>query len=177
MEFDLGVAISIVSAIVAVVSAFVAWQAVKAAEKTYSIQLIGQLYATYQSDVMLHDLKIAWGLYHQIWELDSDTKEIANEMTNKGTPIRKDSAINFFKNLDVDSPEYKAIHNLINFWTYLELLLKRKALSPKEILAFTSPKLLGFLYPINKAYSARYGRNYEKEVTLKYVDEHLRNAK
>ena len=128
MIFDPGVVISIISAVIALASAFFAQQVVKAAEKTYSIELVGQLYTTYQSDQMLHDLKIVWGIYHKIWETDSDTKEMAIARTNQGVPIREESAMKYFKNLDADSPEYKAIHNILNFWTYLELLLKRKAL-------------------------------------------------
>lgn len=177
MVFDFGVVISIISAVIALASVLFARQAVKAAEKTYSIELIGQLYATYQSNEMLHDLKIVWGIYQQIWEADSDTREIAIARTKKGVPIREDSAINYFKNLDIDSPEYKAIHNMINFWTYVELLLTRKALSPNEILAFTSPRILGFLYPMAKAIDVRYGLDYEEATTLKYADKVLRIAR
>jgi hypothetical protein len=176
MGFDFGVVISIISAVVALASALFAWQAVRAAEKTYSVELIGQLYATYQSDEMLRDLKIVWGIYRQLWESDSLTKEMANEKVNEGVPIREDLAIDYFNNLDVDSPEFRAIHNIINFWTYVELLLQRKALSLNEILAFTSHRILGFLIPMAKAYDVRYGQDYEVP-TLKYANKVLRVAK
>ena len=170
MSLDLGVVITIISMIIAVASALFAWQAVKTAEKTYSVELISQLYATYQSDEMFSNLKLVWDMYHKIWQLDSDIKQVAIENTNKGVPIREDSATKFFLNLDRDSLEFKAVHSMINFWTYVELLLKRKALSPKEIKAFTSPTILGFLYPMAKAYSTRYGGvEQDAENTLEYA--------
>ena len=166
MNWDTQTIITIMSMIVAIASALFAWRAVKAAEKTYSVELIGLLYNTYQSEEMLRDLKIVWKLYRQIWQEDSNSKEKAIENVNRGVPIREESAIKFFLNLDSDSNEFKAIHNLITFWTYIELLLKRKALLPEEVIAFTSPRILGFLYPMVQAYDIRYGYEDDKKVDL-----------
>jgi hypothetical protein len=177
MIFDLGVAVSIISAIVAIVSAFIARQAVKTAERTYSIQLVGQLYDMYKSDEMLRDLKIVWRIYHQLWVAHSDTEETADTLTNKGVPIPEDVAFAYFKNLDVDSAEYKAINNAINFWTYLELLLKRKTLSPDDILRFTSPRILGILIPMAKAHDTKYGQDYDDSTILRYADKVLNDAR
>lgn len=166
--------ITIISVSVAVASALFAWQAAKAAEKSYTVELIGLLYTTYQSEEMLRDLKIVWSIYRQIWQADSSSTEVAEENVNRGVPISEESAIKFFAGLDRDSAEFKAIHNLINFWTYLELLLRRKALKPEEIMAFTSPQLLGFLYPMARAYDIRYGHErHEGQAILEYAFKEL----
>jgi hypothetical protein len=169
MKLDFGTTIAIVSLIVATGSAVIAWRAVRAAERTNTIELIGQLYAIYQSASMLSNLKTVWDVYREIWIADSDTRETAIERVNKGVPVRLDSAIAYFKDLEVDSREFRAIHNVINFWTYLELLLRRKALSPQEVEAFTSPRVLGILSPMTKAYDARYGVNDEEETGLGFA--------
>ncbi len=169
MTLDVSTTINIVLALIAVVSVVFAWRATQAAEKTNSIELIGQLYSTYQSDEMLRNLRKVWDIYRQLWIADSDTKETAVERVNKGVPIRYESALAYFKDLDLDSPEFRAIHSVINFWTYLELLLKRRALTPQEVGAFTSPRLLGFLFPMHKAYDARFDVEDEEEPVLGYA--------
>jgi len=67
---DVGTVITVISVLVAITSALFAWQAVKAVEKTCSVELTSQLY-TYQSDEMLYDLKIVWEIYRQIWQSGS----------------------------------------------------------------------------------------------------------
>lgn len=156
MTLSFEMLIAITSAIIALASALFAWRAVRTAEKTYSVELIGQLYTLYQSDQMLGNLKIVWDIYKQLWIKESDSKEVGIEKANNGIPIQLECAVLYFKDLDVESAEFKAIHYTINFWTYLELLLKRKALTPPELSAFTSPYILGFLSPIAKAYDIRY---------------------
>jgi len=58
---------------------------------------------------------------------------------------------------------------MINFWTCLDLLLQKKALTPKEITAFTSLRILGFLYPMAKAYEFQYGCEIDQEEVLEYA--------
>lgn len=91
------------------------------------------------------------------------------EKANNGVPIQLEWAVLYFKDLDVKSAEFKAIHYTINFWTYLELLLKRKALTPPELSAFTSPYILGFLSPIAKAYDIRYPDPNDQKSNLEFA--------
>ncbi len=161
--------VSIVSAIIALFSAGFAYRAVKIAERNHGVELVRQLYSSYQSKNMLRDLRLVWGIYHKIWESDSPSKETAKENTNKGIAVNEYAANKYFEELDPDSDEYQAIHNLINFWTYLRLLVKRKALSKEEIIAFTSPKILGVLYPMERAYLKRYDLEWKPEASLKWL--------
>ena len=161
--------ISISSAILALASTVFAWQAVKTANKTYSIELIGQLYSMYQSEEMLKNLRVIWGIYKQLWIKEIGSEEIGMTKANNGVPIPLESAILFFNSLDSESDEFKAIHFTINFWTYLELLLKKKSLSPQEVNAFTSPYILGFLMPMAKAYTTRYPDPYGENIVLEYA--------
>ncbi len=169
--------ISISSAIIALASTLFAWQAVKTAEKTYSIELIGQLYSMYQSDEMLKNLSTIWGIYKQLWIKEVESKEMGTNKANTGVPIPLEAAILYFNNLDTESDEFKAIHFTINFWTYLELLLKKKALSPSEVNAFTSPYILGFLLPMTKAYTERFPDPNGDNATLEYAYKVLIAAK
>lgn len=148
--------ISIISAITALASMLFAWQAVKTAEKTYSVELIGQLYSMYQAEEMLKNLAVIWKVYKRLWIKEVESEEVGTNKANNGALLPVESAILFFNNLDTESDEFKAIHFTINFWTYLELLLKKKSLSPQEVNAFTSPYILGFLMPMAKAYTTRY---------------------
>jgi hypothetical protein len=165
--------VAIISAVAATISLIFANRAVKTAEKTYTVELIGQIYAIYQSEEMLRDLKLAWDIYREIWIKDSEDQKTAIERASQGKLIRLESAITYFKDLEVDTPEFRAIHNTINFWTYLELMLKKKAISPQEITAFTSPKILGLLSPMAKAYDIVYSGKYEKDENLVYTYEVL----
>ena len=173
MQFSSETLVSILAAIIALVSALFAWQAVRTAEKTYTIDLIGQLYSLYQSDEMLKNLKICWACYRRLWISESESEDIGIAKATNGTPVPLEPAVVFFKNLDMESDEFKAIHYAINYWTYLELLLRRKSLSPFEITAFTSPYILGFLMPMVKAYSKRFPDPVGQDSTLEYAYEVL----
>ena len=163
------IVISIVSLLIAVASAVFAWQTERTARKAYSVNLLSQLYSSYQSDEMLRDLKAVWDLYRDILQKIGHTNELASEKARNGTLVADDAAINLMMELDKDSTKFTSLHNLINFWTYLELLLKKKAITPEEVIAFTSPKLLGFLYPMAKAYDYRYGSNQSNEDVLGFA--------
>jgi len=168
--------IAIVSATVAVVSAVFAWQAATATHKTYSVELLSQLYGAYHSEEMLRDLQIIWGLYHKTWENDSATKAEAEEKTNRGIPIQEDSAQRLVGSTFDDPPQHQAIHNVVNFWTYLTLLVDRKTLTPEEITAFTSPRILGFLYPIEKAWEIKWDLHYKDSSNLWHMYKILNRA-
>jgi hypothetical protein len=167
MTENVGIMISIISAVIATLSAIFSWRAVVTAEKTYSAELISQLYTTYQSEELLDDLQIVWGIYHKIWEQDSTSKESADIKTNGGLPIKQDKAEKLVEELASASAEYRAIHNTIYFWTYLSFLLYRKALTVAEITAFTSPRILGLLYPIEIAIAARRSTKLNPQYSLK----------
>ncbi len=169
MQISPEMLISISSAIIALGSLLFAWQAVRTAQKTYAIDLVGQLYSLYQSDEMRRNLKISWDCYRQIWIKESGSEVAGIAKANNGTAVPLEPATVFFKNLDMESAEFKAIHYTINYWTYLELLLKRKSLSPPDITAFTSPYILGFLMPMVKAYSKRFPDPVGQDSTLEYA--------
>jgi len=181
--------ISITSLIIAILSALFAWFTFRAAEKTNNIEIIGSLYETYRSDELLRDLKIVWDIYHKLWddnqisieieektEIETENHEIYSEPDNadKGILLPDEIATKFYRDLDVFSDEYKAIHNMLNFWTYVQLLLKRKIISPTEILTFTSPRILGFLCPIQKAHDTRYKQEFNEYASLEYSYKKLR---
>jgi hypothetical protein len=173
---DYAIIVAVVSALIALASTLFAWQAVRAAERTYSVELITQLYNTYQSEEMLRDLRLVWKLYHQTWEADCETKEEAKDKTDRGIPIQEDSALKLFQSLDIDSQEYKAIHSTTNFWTYMTLLNSRRSLGVSEIVAFTSPRILGFLYPMEKALSIHWGSVLEERLSLKRMYQIIKRA-
>lgn len=162
--------IATISALIAILSATYARKAADTAQKTHNVELIGQLYSIYQSDEMLKNLRINWRIYKKLWEeVGTDTKENLLKNADFGVPLPTEKAINYFKDLDHDSDEFKAIHYTINFWTYVELLLIKKSVTPKEIKSFTSPNLLGFLVSMSKAYSAKYpSPGSEDEHALEY---------
>jgi len=175
---DIQGVIALISAVVAVASALFAWQAARVAEKAYSVELITSLYSIYHSEEMLKNIRIVWNLYHEFWRAHSDSASEGDKKANEGELIPTDLALEFLLNLKAGSEELNAIHALITFWTYIELLLKKKVLSPEEIVAFTSPRILGFLYPIAKASEMKYGREVtDKSEILKYAYTKLRHTK
>ncbi len=175
MIFDTQIISAVIAAVVALIiavpSVIYSRQAARSAKDAANAQLIGQLYTIYQSDEMLHDLQIVWKIYHRLWAADKVSKEEAIKKANEGVPVREDLAIKYFMKLKENSSEFKAIHRMINFWTYVELLLKDKALKPKQILAFTSPRILGFLCPMARAYEDRYPplNDEKEEAVLEYA--------
>lgn len=183
--------IAITSLVIAILSALFTWFTFRAAEKTNNIEILGNLYETYRSDELLRDLKLVWNIYHRLWndaqpstESEENGDNKSDDYTSQNNPDNADKGIllpehitmNFYQALDINSDEYKAIHGMLNFWTYVQLLLRRKIISPKEILAFTSPRILGFLFPMQKAHDVRYKQEFNKYASLEYSYRKLKVA-
>lgn len=179
MLFDWQFVFTLFSFFVAFVSVLYARNTAESAKNTFSAEMIFQLYTTYQSKDMRNNLKIVWKIYHRLWAISCNKKEEAINNANVGMLLPQDMAIDYFMKLKVDSPEYNAIQYVNNYWTYVELLLKRKALKPQEILAFTSPRILGFCLPMAKAHRARYPEpnDTDKNIILAYAYKVLCRAK
>jgi hypothetical protein len=164
--------ISVISSLVAIISIFFAWRAVESAEKTYTIQLITQIYNIYNSPAMRQDLQIIWRLYRQAWQsIYKDNPEKANEKTNNGSPISDDFAQKFFQEVESNSPEYKAVDNVLLFWDYIAFITSRKMLKINDLSAFMTPRILGYLYPIERAKANYFTYNVEPASSLQSLYE------
>jgi hypothetical protein len=175
MNISTELLIAIISTAIALGSVTFAWQAAVTAKKTYGVELIGQLYAAYRSEEMLRDLRIVWKVYRKLWkdELGNSTKDELDAKVNNGEPIPMAVAIEHFSDLAPETREYVAIHNVINFWTYITLLMNRKVITVKETTAFTSPRILGILYPMEKAYQVRFESVADKNSKYKQSEKNI----
>jgi hypothetical protein len=172
VQGTISLTISIVSSIIAVISLFFAWRAGTRADKAYSLQVITQIFNTYNSPSMRKDLQVVWKLYRQIWQsLYKDNPEKAVEKTNAGIPITEEAARKFFHDVPPNSPKYKAIDNVLGFWDYIAVLLSSKNLSIRILSAFLTPRILGFLYPIERAKADFYGYKVEPHSSLQSLYE------
>jgi len=151
-----GLALGIVSAIVAVVSLVFSWRAVKTAQTSNTINLVTELHKLYHSDTMFRATQ-------RVWELYNSYQENAD-----GTPITPQQASQFVKETGEQSPEWKAVHNTSLFWRYLALLVNQGLVSEDIVFgAFTSPRILGFLYPIEQAFLKHTERTFNYNRSLK----------
>jgi hypothetical protein len=133
--------VSIISAVVAFVSLAFAWKAVKTADKNNSIALFTELHGIYQSDS-------TFAATQQVWELYKRCIPSAD-----GTPISEKQALQFVEETDRSSKEWKAVHDASTFWRYLTLLVNERFIDQELAFhAFASPAILGFLYPIERAF-------------------------
>lgn len=164
---NITITISVFSFIIALISFFLSLRAVIREERTYALKVITQIYDTYNSPTMRQDLQTVWKLYRQAWQsVHIDNTDKVKEKTNSGTPIDADTARDFFKNIEVDSPEYKALDNVVLFWDYTAVLISAKVIRISHLSAFLTPRILGFLYPIERAKANFYGYSVEPKSSL-----------
>lgn len=168
---DIGVLIAIVSIVVAVGSAVFAWQAAKIADKTFKAELIATIYEKYHSPEVRQDHRKVWAIYSQIWMEYCDDKQEANMHTSRGEPITADMALAFLKKMEKKPKEYIAVDNMFGLWTYIMLLVFQKSLKIDHLSAFATPRILGFLYPIDEAKASLYGYNTHTKLSLKKLYE------
>jgi hypothetical protein len=162
---NLGIVVGVVSTITAVVSLVYAWKAVKVAEKSNASGMFTELHKIYQDDRTFKAIQKVWGLYNQ----HSDKTD--------GTPITDEQANEFVIMQDRQSPEWKAVHDMSLFWKYVSILV-RKGYLDEEIAfeAFTSPRMLGFLAPIERAFVEYSGGKVdEKKLPVVWLYDHWRN--
>jgi len=158
MSNTLSLIVSILSAVTAVVSLVFSWRAVKIAERTVSINLFNELQKTYQSDGGFLATKTVWEAYQRFPECKDKL------------PISKEQALQYVQKTDRDSVEWKAMNNASAFWRHASFLI-RKGYIEKEVVfeAFTSPYILGFLYPIENAFLEHHGYEFTYETSLQML--------
>jgi hypothetical protein len=151
----ISITISVISVFAALISVAIAQKANKTAEKIYSVDLIGQIFDLYRADTMLHSIQLTWENYRQAWKEIDDNSEQSERKVNSGVPIPYNVAeniVNSYLGKKEDSPEWIAFHEVIAFWKYIAVLVSEKAIDELYVSAFTSPEILGFLYPFEIAY-------------------------
>jgi hypothetical protein len=147
--------IGILSAIAAVVSALFAWKAVKSAERANSSSLFTELHKIYSAPETFSAIQTVWELYSKY------------QPTTNRAPLTHKQALQFVSETDKKSPEWKAVHDVTVFWEYVSVLVDRGLVDEGIAFeAFTSPQILGFLYPIEESFVKYYHRNYGRELPL-----------
>jgi hypothetical protein len=151
-------ALGLISAVAALVSIIFAWKAVKTAERNNWIALFTELHNIYQSDSTFVATQRVWELYKKI------------QPNADGTAISDQQALQFVQETDSLSLDWKAVHDASTFWRYLFLLVKRKFVDEEiAFRAFTSPRILGFLYPVEKAFLDYHGQTYRYDESLHWL--------
>jgi hypothetical protein len=151
---DIGIVIGLTSAITAVISLIFAWRAVRVAEKNNMSGLFTELHKIYHDDKTFDAIKTIWEVYNRQQE-DANGKLISREQAMKIVKIVDEQ--------DKESPEWKAIHNMSLFWKYSSLLVQNGYLDEEIAFeAFTSPRMLGLLAPIEKAFIEYYHHDGEE---------------
>ena len=154
-RIDIGIVIGLASAMAAVISLLFAWRAVRVAEKTNMSGLFTELHKIYHDDKTFAAIQIVWNVYLKFQE-NAD-----------GELIPRNIALEIVSQQDRESPEWKAIHDMSLFWKYSSLLLQQGYLDEEIAFeAFTSPRMLGFLAPVEKAF-IEYHYHEGKETDIK----------
>ena len=147
--------VNLMIAAAAIISVAFAWRAVKTSERNNSIALFVELHRIYHTDAIFAATQTVWEIYSQ-YQKNTD-----------GTPVTRKQALEFVHNTDRQSREWKATHEITSFWRYLSLLVRQSLLD--EIIAFeafSSPRILGFLYPVEEAYREYHGLNKDYNTSL-----------
>ncbi|HEX9972904.1 MAG TPA: hypothetical protein VGD14_12595 [bacterium] len=155
--------VALLSTIGAIITVIFSRKAVKMAEKSNSIALIVELHSIYHSnDIFLATQKV-WELYKK-YNPNAD-----------GKPIKNKQALQFVRDTDSSSADWKAVHELESFWRYVTLLVNLKYLDEEIAFgAFMSPRILGFLYPVEKV---SLGRTYNYNKSLQKLFDHWNERK
>jgi hypothetical protein len=136
----------------------IASKAVKSAERNNAIALFVQLQNMYQSDDSFRSTKLVWEIYKK-YQSNAD-----------GTPISSHDALKFVQDTDRASAEWNAVHIVSTFWRHLALLTRLKYMDEEIVFeAFTSPRILGFLHPVEKAFLDFENQTYDYERSLKWL--------
>jgi len=150
--------IAVVSAVAAAISVIFAWKATRAAERSNTIALIAGLHQLYHSEATFRATQRVWALYRHYQGKDADEH-----------PITDRQAQQFVAETDRFSDDWKAVHDATSFWRYLNLLVNQGFVDePIAFGAFSSPRILGFLYPIENAFVGEGGLAYEESLRSLY---------
>jgi len=159
--------ILVVSVAIALVSTIFAWIAIRTSNKTYKAGIIAQVYEKYHSPSIRKDLQKVWEIYGKTWYGYRESAKEASNYADKGEPISMEMAMEVLNNLDKNSPEYIAIDNINGLWTYIMMLAFNGILGINELSSFVTPRILGFLYPLEEAKASKYGYSTHRKFSLK----------
>ena len=150
--------VATVSAVGAAIAVIFAWRAARAAERSNTIALIAGLHQLYHSEATFQATQRVWALYRHREGEDAD-----------GTPITNQQARQFVAEVDRFSDDWKAVHDAMSFWRYLNLLVNQGFVDESIAFgAFSSPRILGFLYPIENAFVGEGRLAYEESLQSLY---------
>ena len=160
---SMGVLIGLISAVVAGISTVFAWRAVKLAERSNTIELMVELHQLYHSAATFRATQRVWELYQEYPE------------SMDGEPISHQEALRFVFGTDRKSGEWEAVHNASSFWRYVRVLVDGGFIDEDVAFeAFMSPGILGFLYPIERAFL---GKSYNYDRSLQRLYERWKSRK
>jgi hypothetical protein len=143
---NIGLILGATSTVVAIISLVFAWKAVKTAEKSNASAMFTELHKIYLDDRTFKAIQ-------KVWQVYSEYQEDAER-----TPVTYQKAYGFVSEYDRQSEEWKAVHDMTLFWKYVSILV-RKGYLEEDIAfeVFTSPRMLGFLAPIERAFIEHHG--------------------
>lgn len=161
MTDNVSISVDVVAVLVATIALLFSWRAIKISEKTVAIGLFNEMQKAYQAEMNFQANRLAWDLYKQF------------PAYKNSKPISVEEAMIFVKTTDHSSPEWKSIHDLTLFWRHLSFMLRKDYLQQDIVFeTFTSPAILGLLYPIENAFmqfhglKVDYDRSLEKLYTM-----------
>jgi hypothetical protein len=161
-----GTAIPVLSAVAAVVSVFLAWQAVREARRSSTAALLTELHKLYLSEPVFTAVNAAWEEYRQALAGEGRGKKEVDE----GSVISAVSAKRVVDQLDADIGRQKAVHAAFWFWEHLAVLVNKRLIDGSIVLTgFGSPAILGFLYPVDEAWVQKHGGTEEHRGYLKQL--------
>jgi hypothetical protein len=164
--------ISVISASIALLSVIFARKTVQRADKTLSMNVITQIFNTYSSAAMNADQVEVWRIYLHLWqEVYPDDTEAASAKMLHGEPVPPEEARQFMDEIDPESPQFKALDSVSLFWSYVALLISQDILKIEQLGVFMTPRILGVLYPIEKAKAEKYGYGVEQKSSLQTLYE------
>ena len=152
-----GIVVGLISAFTAVVSVIFAWKAVKETQLNNTANLIIQLHALYHSEKIYEAIRRCSEMYKTYKE------------TSENVPLTPQQALEFIKSTEKNPDDWKSVNDLESFWRYIALLVRKRYLDQEiAFSSFSNPEILGFLYPIEKAYNKHivYDRSLEKLYAL-----------
>jgi hypothetical protein len=166
------IVISVISATIALLSVIFARKTVQRADKTLSMNVITQIFNTYSSAAMNTDQVEVWRIYLHLWQkVYPDDPEAASAKMLHGEPVPSQTARQFMDQIDPESPEFKALDSVSLFWSYVALLISQDILKIDQLAVFMTPRILGVLYPIEKAKAEKYGYRVQPKSSLQTLYE------
>jgi hypothetical protein len=164
--------VSVISAVIAFISVIFARRAVERADKTLSMEVITHIFTSYSSVEMNENFVVVWKKYLEMWQgVYPEDPNKAAEKVFYGVPVSDEAAQAFYDETDPDSEESRAVDSVLLFWLYVSLLVSQKILDIEQLSAFMTPRILGFLDPIERAKARKFGYQVEPKSSLQKLNE------